>query len=680
MTTRWIARTFRLYLLTLLFASLIAVATITVGTAYAEPLPHALAQASSQDRVSRIMESPPDIEDDFSEQTGLWGTHYDGTTASYYKAGRYHVSVNEADLIAWEAGDLSGEDFVLAVDMSHYDGPLDNQGGILFRYVDEDNFYYFAVSSDGYYLLDKLIDDEWESLIGWTESDAINTGERSTNRLGLMVEDDRITLLTNDEVLAEIEDDSFDAGAIALTAGTSDEFEVDLAFDDFELWRLPTEGEAAAQPDDEALTLEERIAELTERTPDFSEDFSDGAETWDAESSEDVVYADDDGSLQINVLPENYVTYVDRGDRYGDFLLELDAAHVDGPIAVEYGAYFRNVDGDNYYYFAISATGQYNFWKREGGEWIEIIPWTDSSALDYGEAARNRIGVLADGSTIVLLANDAILAELEDDDFASGSVGLFARTFDEGDVVVAFDNVNLWELEAGIVDVAPETEAPGVPEEVDTGGDPSAQDTPSQVDLDQLERRMEEIRAGEALLQEGFRLDEDRWSMDSTDDARFEILRRSFHITVNKPNWLAWSTYENAELSDFLVQTDVEAIRSTLDGNYGLIFRFRDNDNFYVFRISPRGTYSIMKLVDGEWTALVDWTTSELIDTEEGAVNRLSVLAEDTFIVVAINGTVVAQTQDSDLASGAVALVGGTYEDPDVEVAFDNVNIWDLAD
>ncbi len=44
-----------------------------------------------------------------------------------------------------------------------------------------------------------------------------------------------------------------------------------------------------------------------------------------------------------------------------------------------------------------------------------------------------------------------------------------------------------------------------------------------------------------------------------------------------------------------------------------------------------------------------------------------------------INDEVVAQATDADIAEGQVGLAAGVYAEPGLEVASDNVEIWDLT-
>ena len=67
-----------------------------------------------------------------------------------------------------------------------YTEPVTGQGGLIFRYVDSDNFYFFSISDDGSYRLDALVNDEWETLIDWTESELIDVGDGAVNMIGVL--------------------------------------------------------------------------------------------------------------------------------------------------------------------------------------------------------------------------------------------------------------------------------------------------------------------------------------------------------------------------------------------------------------------------------------------------------------------------------------------------------------
>lgn len=191
------------------------------------------------DPITAIKSCSPAFSDDFSGDEGEWDTESDGDVSRFYAEKALHIKVLSDYLVAWsDHRDVRVIDFLLEVDTAHVAGPLDNEFGILFRYVDGDNFYEFAISSDGFYGLWKQVGDEWQTIIRWTRSGMIHTGEGSSNRIGVLAQGKRIVLLVNGKVLAEAEDDTFAQGRVALVVGAFEEDGVEIAFDNLRIWDL----------------------------------------------------------------------------------------------------------------------------------------------------------------------------------------------------------------------------------------------------------------------------------------------------------------------------------------------------------------------------------------------------------------------------------------------------------
>ena len=79
----------------------------------------------------------------------------------------------------------------------------------------------------------------------------------------------------------------------------------------------------------------------------------------------------------------------------------------------------------------------------------ELAAWISSRLrgnIRELEGALNRLCVLAEGTSITLFANEAVLTTLSDDTFAGGQIGLAAGTFTEAGLEVSFDNFSFWDL------------------------------------------------------------------------------------------------------------------------------------------------------------------------------------------------------------------------------------------
>jgi hypothetical protein len=128
--------------------------------------------------------------------------------------------------------------------------------------------------------------------------------------------------------------------------------------------------------------------------------------------------------------------------------------------------------------------------------------------------------------------------------------------------------------------------------------------------------------------------------------------------------------------------TQVEAPANNNNG-YGVMCRAREQegggDEGYVLRISGDGYYSIMRIVAGEFQALVDWTTSPVIN-QGNASNSLRAVCDGPRLALYVNGELLAETKDTSFAAGDIALSATTYEADPTEIHFDNLVVLDPAD
>ncbi|MCX7707774.1 MAG: hypothetical protein N2204_07180 [Anaerolineae bacterium] len=125
----------------------------------------------------------------------------------------------ESNLWAWRFAGKYFTDFYLETDATQVGGPDAADYGVIFRFVDRDNFYVFEVSGNRNYSFGRRQDGNYTALIRWTYSDAINGG-KATNRLGVKVAGDRFTFYVNGKQLATFTDKTFQGGDVGLIVGT----------------------------------------------------------------------------------------------------------------------------------------------------------------------------------------------------------------------------------------------------------------------------------------------------------------------------------------------------------------------------------------------------------------------------------------------------------------------------
>ena len=143
-----------------------------------------------------------------------------------------------------------------------------------------------------------------------------------------------------------------------------------------------------------------------------------------------------------------------------------------------------------------------------------------------------------------------------------------------------------------------------------------------------------------------------------------------YRIFVQRPGLNFWSTPEK-NYGDVRIEADVLKIGGPDENRMGLMCRYQAGD-YYFFIISNDGYYAIGKFI-GKQTLLLgqgEMQPSELI--QPNVVNHLRADCIGQTLTFYVNFTELALAQDSDLASGDVGLLAGTFSEPGVDVSFDH--------
>lgn len=175
------------------------------------------------------------FQDNFSDESSGWYTFVDEEGVTDYEDGGFRIFVDVANTYHWTNPDRDFEDVQIDVDATKVSGPEENDFGVICRYQDDANFYFFTVSSDGFYGIAKFVDGE-ESLIGAEElgfNDAVIRSGEATNHIRANCVGDTLSLHTNGELLAQAQDGEFATGDVGLIASTYDQAGTDMLFDNF---------------------------------------------------------------------------------------------------------------------------------------------------------------------------------------------------------------------------------------------------------------------------------------------------------------------------------------------------------------------------------------------------------------------------------------------------------------
>jgi hypothetical protein len=110
---------------------------------------------------------------------------------------------------------------------------------------------------------------------------------------------------------------------------------------------------------------------------------------------------------------------------------------------------------------------------------------------------------------------------------------------------------------------------------------------------------------------------------------------------------------------------------------YGLMFRFRDSDDFYELSVMGDGTAAIWMQADNQWTRMSEWIDLPAA-TNNGWRHLEVVMVGDAFAAY-VDGVEVGEFTDSRFATGQVGFYVSTSDENDFAVYFDEFAVWGIV-
>ena len=179
--------------------------------------------------------------DDFSgDQNCGWVEYNRGGAVVAIENGKLNLSTSSPGEIFWTNPERSFGDAIINVRATQVSGVDDNAYGVICRYQDEQNYYVFLISGDGYYAIGKYSgantpityltpDGQYQA------SDLINQG-KATNDIQASCIGNELSLAVNGQPFLTVVDTEFSSGDIGLAAGALQQGTVEIAFDDLRVF------------------------------------------------------------------------------------------------------------------------------------------------------------------------------------------------------------------------------------------------------------------------------------------------------------------------------------------------------------------------------------------------------------------------------------------------------------
>ena len=191
--------------------------------------------SSLSSRFFEISSGEVIFQDDFSNPNSGWVnlTNEDYGILDYFD-GYYRVEVQGDHQMLWTGPGMNFSDVRLEADSIKVIGSPDDIYGVVCRGADQDNFYFFIISSDGYYGVGKMINGI-QSLIdlpGMLPSETI-TQDKAKNHLRADCIADRLDFYVNGHKLTSVKDSELTSGDVGVIAGNLENAQTVVLFDNF---------------------------------------------------------------------------------------------------------------------------------------------------------------------------------------------------------------------------------------------------------------------------------------------------------------------------------------------------------------------------------------------------------------------------------------------------------------
>lgn len=177
--------------------------------------------------------------------------------------------------------------------------------------------------------------------------------------------------------------------------------------------------------------------------------------------------------------------------------------------------------------------------------------------------------------------------------------------------------------------------------------------------------------SGDVLFYDDFTNPDSGWEHFTSAEGTMDYDGSGYRFLVNALQANFWST-PGRSFRDVRIEVDVAKLAGPDENRIGLICRYSEGQ-YYFFLVSSDGFYTIGKFLDGQ---VVQLGQSEMQQSEsiyKGlAINHLRADCVGGNLVFYINRILVAQAQDAEFFEGDVGLLAGTFEEPGVDIIFDN--------
>ena len=150
----------------------------------------------------------------------------------------------------------------------------------------------------------------------------------------------------------------------------------------------------------------------------------------------------------------------------------------------------------------------------------------------------------------------------------------------------------------------------------------------------------------------------------------------AYHVVTADTHQFAAGVSQLLTLENFSLEVDAAQVSGGNDNEYGLVFGYQDDDNYYELAISGDGYAGFFAKERGRWDTISAFSASSAIN-QGNAVNRLRLEALEGSFSFYVNGQLALQEFDDRFTAGLIGFGCGSFAEPSLHCTFDNLRVWD---
>ncbi len=191
-----------------------------------------------------------------------------------------------------------------------------------------------------------------------------------------------------------------------------------------------------------------------------------------------------------------------------------------------------------------------------------------------------------------------------------------------------------------------------------------------------LSQAQDTPQPGAVLFQDDFSDSHSGWDTWEDEVSMVKYQDGGLRILVGEEEYDYW-TSPGEKYLDTRVEVEAAKLSGPDDNDFGILCRYKDPDNFYALLISSDGYAGILKVKDGAYNLISGESMDYFEVIQKGsAVNRLEARCVGSKLALSVNGQEMLSVDDFDFMYGEVGLIAGSYDEPGVDIFFDNFIVY----